>query len=115
MLRKIRAFVNGLERASLFAGHFSPHWTDGWSAFLPAAVWRLLLVASGWREVCVQSLTLPASSHPITYLGYAGVHWLGEDMEHDPALLEKAILDRKERRVASRLSSPWLSMVCLTD
>ena len=50
-------------------------------------------------EVCVQSLTFCASSHPITYLGATPVFI---DSEHetwnmDPELLEKAIIDRKEK------------------
>ena len=50
-------------------------------------------------EVCVQSFTFCASSHPITYLGATPVFI---DSEHetwnmDPELLEKAIIDRKEK------------------
>ena len=50
-------------------------------------------------EVIVQSFTFCASSHPITYLGATPVFI---DSEHetwnmDPELLEKAIIDRKEK------------------
>lgn len=50
-------------------------------------------------EVCVQSFTFCASSHPITYLGAKPV-FIGSEPETwnmDPALLEKAIIDRKEK------------------
>lgn len=48
-------------------------------------------------EVCVQSFTFCASSHPITYLGAKPV-FIGSELETwnmDPDLLEKAILERK--------------------
>lgn len=66
-----------------------------------AAVHLALLacgVGSG-DEVCVQSFTFCASSHPITYLGAKPV-FIGSEPETwnmDPALLEKAIIDRKEK------------------
>lgn len=50
-------------------------------------------------EVLVQSYTFCASSHPITYLGAKPV-FVGSESETwnmDPELLEKAILDRKEK------------------
>ena len=50
-------------------------------------------------EVCVQSYTFCASSHPITYLGAKPI-FIGSEKETwnmDPELLEKAILDRKEK------------------
>lgn len=50
-------------------------------------------------EVCVQSFTFCASSHPITYLGAKPV-FVGSEAETwnmDPELLEAAILDRKEK------------------
>lgn len=63
---------------------------------------HLALIASGVKagdEVLVQSYTFCASSHPITYLGakpvFVGSE--GETWNMDPALLEKAILDRKEK------------------
>ena len=50
-------------------------------------------------EVCVQSFTFCASSHPITYLGAAPVFIDSEKdtWNMDPELLEKAILDRKAK------------------
>ena len=50
-------------------------------------------------EVLVQSFTFCASSHPITYLGAKPV-FVGSEKDTwnmDPELLEKAILDRKEK------------------
>lgn len=50
-------------------------------------------------EVCVQSFTFCASSHPITYLGSTPV-FIDSEKETwnmDPELLEKAIIDRKEK------------------
>jgi dTDP-4-amino-4,6-dideoxygalactose transaminase len=50
-------------------------------------------------EVLVQSFTFCASSHPVTYLGATPV-FIGSEKETwnmDPALLEKAIIDRKEK------------------
>ena len=63
---------------------------------------HLALLACGvgqGDEVIVQSFTFCASSHPITYLGATPVF---VDSEHDtwnmdPILLEKAIIDRKEK------------------
>lgn len=50
-------------------------------------------------EVLVQSFTFCASSHPITYLGakpiFVGSE--GETWNMDPALLEKAIIERKKK------------------
>lgn len=50
-------------------------------------------------EVCVQSFTFCASSHPITYLGATPVFIDSEKYtwNMDPELLEEAILDRKEK------------------
>ena len=50
-------------------------------------------------EVCVQSFTFCASSHPITYLGATPVFIDSEKdtWNMDPELLEKAILDRKAK------------------
>lgn len=55
-------------------------------------------VGSG-DEVCVQSFTFCASSHPITYLGATPVFIDSEKdtWNMDPELLEKAIIDRKEK------------------
>ena len=63
---------------------------------------HLALIACGVKagdEVCVQSFTFCASSHPITYLGAKPV-FIDSERETwnmDPELLEKAILDRKEK------------------
>ena len=63
---------------------------------------HLALIGCGVKagdEVLVQSFTFCASSHPITYLGakpiFVGSE--GETWNMDPALLEKAIIDRKEK------------------
>lgn len=63
---------------------------------------HLALLACGvgkGDEVCVQSFTFCASSHPITYLGAIPVFIDSEpnSWNMDPELLEKAILDRKEK------------------
>ncbi len=63
---------------------------------------HLALLACGvgpGDEVCVQSFTFCASSHPITYLGATPV-FIDSEMDTwnmDPELLEKAIIDRKEK------------------
>ncbi len=63
---------------------------------------HLGLLASGvgpGDEVIVQSFTFCASSHPITYLGATPV-FIDSERETwnmDPELLEKAIIDRKEK------------------
>ncbi len=61
---------------------------------------HLSLIACGVKagdEVCVQSFTFCASSHPITYLGATPIFIDSEkdSWNMDPALLEQAILDRK--------------------
>ena len=63
---------------------------------------HLALIGAGVKagdEVLVQSYTFCASSHPITYLGakpvFVGSE--GETWNMDPVLLEKAIVDRKEK------------------
>lgn len=63
---------------------------------------HLALLACGvgpGDEVLVQSFTFCASSHPITYLGAKSVFVGSESItwNMDPELLEKAILDRKEK------------------
>jgi dTDP-4-amino-4,6-dideoxygalactose transaminase len=63
---------------------------------------HLALIACGVQagdEVCVQSFTFCASSHPITYLGATPVFIDSErdTWNMDSELLEKAILDRKEK------------------
>ena len=63
---------------------------------------HLALIGCGVQagdEVLVQSFTFCASSHPITYLGAKPV-FVGSERDTwnmDPELLEKAILDRKEK------------------
>ena len=62
---------------------------------------HLALIACGVQagdEVCVQSITFCASSHPITYLGAKPVFIDSErdTWNMDPELLEKAIVERKE-------------------
>ena len=63
---------------------------------------HLALIACGVQagdEVCVQSFTFCASSHPITYLGATPLFIDSErdTWNMDPDLLEKAILDRIEK------------------
>ena len=63
---------------------------------------HLALLACGvgqGDEVIVQSFTFCASSHPITYLGATPifVDSESETWNMDPELLEKAIIDRKEK------------------
>lgn len=63
---------------------------------------HLGLIACGVKsgdEVCVQSFTFCASSHPVTYLGATPVFVDSEpgSWNMDPDLLEEAILDRKAK------------------
>ena len=63
---------------------------------------HLALIACGVQagdEVCVQSFTFCASSHPIKYLGATPVFIDSEkdSWNMDPALLEQAIIDRKAK------------------
>lgn len=63
---------------------------------------HLALIACGVQpgdEVCVQSFTFCASSHPITYLGAKPVFIDSEPdtWNMDPELLEKAIIERKDK------------------
>lgn len=63
---------------------------------------HLALIACGVKtgdEVCVQTFTFCASSHPITYIGAKPI-FIGSEKETwnmDPELLEKAIIDRKAK------------------
>ena len=84
----LKAFVGGKnEVVALSAGTAAVH---------------LALLACGvgpGDEVCVQSFTFCASSHPITYLGATPV-FIDSERETwnmDPDLLEQAILDRKAK------------------
>ena len=90
---------------------------------------HLALIGCGVKagdEVLVQSYTFCASSHPITYLGakpiFIGSE--GETWNMDPQLLEKAIIDRKEKtgkypkaisiklwRLLTNIVSRWLRML----
>ena len=63
---------------------------------------HMALIACGVQpgdEVCVQSFTFCASSHPITYLGATPIFIDSErdTWNMDPELLERAILDRIEK------------------
>lgn len=84
----LKAFVGqGKEVVALSAGTAAVH---------------LALIACGVEpgdEVCVQSFTFCASSHPVTYLGASPVFIDSEPdtWNMDPELLEKAILDRKAK------------------
>lgn len=84
----LKAFVGGKnEVVALSAGTAAVH---------------LALMACGvgpGDEVCVQSFTFCASSHPITYLGATPV-FIDSERETwnmDPDLLEQAIIDRKAK------------------
>ena len=84
----LKAFVGGNnEVVALSAGTAAVH---------------LALLACGvgpGDEVCVQSFTFCASSHPITYLGATPV-FIDSERETwnmDPELLEQAIIDRKAK------------------
>lgn len=84
----LKAFVGGKnEVVALSAGTAAVH---------------LALLACGvgpGDEVCVQSFTFCASSHPITYLGATPV-FIDSERETwnmDPELLEQAIIDRKAK------------------
>ena len=66
-------------------------------------------------EVIVQSFTFCASTHPVTYLGATPVLVDSEPdtWNIDPGLLEKAIVDRKEKAgKILLLLFQWLSTVC---
>lgn len=81
---------------------------------------HLALLACGvgpGDEVCVQSFTFCASSHPITYLGATPVFIDSEPntWNMDPELLEKPSSTARRRRVSIRRQScQWLSTVCPT-
>ena len=106
--------VNGFEKdLEDFVNHLEPETGD--SPMKPetlqkrvvalsagTAAVHLALIACGvgpGDEVCVQSFTFCASSHPITYLGATPVFIDSEKdtWNMDPELLEKAILDRKAK------------------
>lgn len=63
---------------------------------------HLALIACGVKagdEVCVQTFTFCASSHPVTYLGAKPIFIDSEEdtWNMDPQLLEKAIIERKAK------------------
>ena len=94
--------VNGFERD--LEGFVNSKQLDRKVVCLSAgtAAVHLALIACGVKagdEVLVQSFTFCASSHPITYLGAKPVFVdsEAETWNMDPELLEKAILDRKEK------------------
>lgn len=79
-------------------GSETPHEVVALSAGTAAVHLALLACGVGkGDEVCVQSFTFCASSHPVTYLGATPVFIDSEpnSWNMDPELLEKAILDRK--------------------
>lgn len=81
-------------------GSETPHEVVALSAGTAAVHLALLACGVGkGDEVCVQSFTFCASSHPITYLGATPVFIDSEpnSWNMDPELLEKAILDRKAK------------------
>ena len=99
--KDLEEFVNGPSKSPL-KGDFKP--LDRLVVCLSAgtAAVHLALVACGvgpGDEVCVQSFTFCASSHPITYLGAKPV-FIGSEADTwnmDPDLLETAIIDRKKK------------------
>ena len=97
----LEAFVNELSPNSLSQQNNAEAILDRRVVCLSAgtAAVHLALVACGVKpgdEVCVQSFTFCASSHPITYLGAKPVFIDSEpdSWNMDPDLLEKAIIDR---------------------
>ena len=105
--RNVESAVYGASRwpeATSAAWKLNPALKDTKVVCLSAgtAAVHLALIACGVEagdEVCVQSFTFCASSHPITYLGAKPV-FIDSERETwnmDPELLEKAIIDRKEK------------------
>ena len=90
--------------ANLASWHFNPALNDTTVVCLSSGTGaiHLALIAVGVQagdEVCVQSFTFCASSHPITYLGAKPV-FIGSEKDTwnmDPVLLEEAIKDRLEK------------------
>ena len=111
----LRKFVTGNVESAVYQGSRWPEATAAAWNLNPAlkdtkvvclsagtAAVHLALLACGvgpGDEVCVQSFTFCASSHPITYLGATPVFIDSEPetWNMDPQLLEQAILDRKEK------------------
>ncbi|MDE6272212.1 MAG: aminotransferase class I/II-fold pyridoxal phosphate-dependent enzyme [Muribaculaceae bacterium] len=100
--KDLENFVNHLESASgENGGELEPPRRVVALSAGTAAV-HLGLVACGVKpgdEVIVQSFTFCASAHPVTYCGATPVFVDSEpeSWNMDPVLLEKAILDRKEK------------------
>ena len=96
----VNAFENELEKFVNVDPDQPAHQVVALSAGTAAV--HLALKACGvgpGDEVCVQSFTFCASSHPITYLGATPV-FIDSERETwnmDPELLEEAILDRKAK------------------
>ena len=96
----VNAFENELEKFVNVDPDQPAHQVVALSAGTAAV--HLALKACGvgpGDEVCVQSFTFCASSHPITYLGATPVFIDSEPStwNMDPDLLEEAILDRKAK------------------
>ena len=96
----VNAFENELEKFVNVDPDQPAHQVVALSAGTAAV--HLVLNACGvgpGDEVCVQSFTFCASSHPITYLGATPVFIDSEPStwNMDPELLEEAILDRKAK------------------
>lgn len=113
--KDLRKFVIGNNESAVYedsrwpeanpaSWHLNPELDDTTVVCLSAGTGavHLALIAAGVKtgdEVCVQSFTFCASSHPIAYLGAKPV-FIGSEKDTwnmDPELLEKAILDRKEK------------------
>ena len=97
--KDLEAFVNGMPDQ---VGHDGALNKRVVALSAGTAAVHLALIACGVRpgdEVCVQSFTFCASSHPITYLGATPVFIDSEPdtWNMDPELLEKAIQDRISR------------------
>ena len=97
--KDLEDFVNGLAESAENAESLNKR-VVALSAGTAAV--HLALIACGvgpGDEVCVQSFTFCASSHPITYLGATPVFIDSEKdtWNMDPELLEESILDRKAK------------------
>lgn len=96
----LESFVNRIDGTTDSQNHGLSKRVVALSAGTAAVHLALLACGVGpGDEVCVQSFTFCASSHPITYLGATPVFIDSEKdtWNMDPELLEKAIIDRKEK------------------
>lgn len=95
--KDLEDFVNGIDGATDSQNHGLAKRVVALSAGTAAVHLALLACGVGpGDEVCVQSFTFCASSHPITYLGATPV-FIDSEKETwnmDPELLEEAIKDR---------------------